>query len=111
MKSNYALYLEEKSTRNIYEDEYGFFTYESNPGGLYIADIFVREEFRGKGIAKEYDKLACAIAEELGYQYVVGSVVPGMSNSTYSISIMLSHGYELYYNTNSVIYLRKKVGE
>lgn len=110
-KSHFAKYIEETSGRKMYEDDKGFFIYQINNKEFYVQEVFVLEEYRGKGVAKEYDKKAVEMAREFGCDYIKGSVISGQKNATDSMKFQLALGYKIAYSDNHLIYLIKKVGE
>lgn len=111
MKSNYALYLEELSNRQIYENEKGFFVYQIDKEEFYIQEIFVKQEFRRQGIASEYDRMATVLAKEANCKYIKGSVIPTAPKSTEALKLQLDLGYKLFYTSGPLIYLKKELGE
>ena len=112
MRSNYDLYLEEVSpSRRVYEDDMGFFIYSVHKQEFYVEEVFVRKEFRKKGVAAEYDGIAISMAKSHGCTYIKGSVIPSANKATESLKFQLALGYELVYCDGMTIYLQKKIGE
>ena len=111
MKSDYANYVEETTTKFIYEDQDGFFQYEILGDVLYIQEIYIKPDMRKLGVGRKYINLGEEIANQFDCKYLQGSVIPGSSAATGSLAFQIKCGYELYSSTPYIIFLRKKIGE
>ena len=74
MKSSYAQYLDELSDRKMYEDEKGFFIYRVTDTEFYVQEVFVKKEYRRKGITQEYFNKVKELAKEHECTYLLGSI-------------------------------------
>ncbi len=104
MKSNYALYIEERENREIIEDDRGFLTYLITGDQCYVMDVFVKKEHRRLGVTAEYFNLVKEIAKEKGCTYLLGSVCTSANNVNESMKWMLSIGYKVTNTAGSMIY-------
>lgn len=113
MKSNYALYIKEREGFDIIENEKGFLTYfhDEPLNSLFLGDIFIKKEFRKKGIATEFVNSAEKIAKEKNCLSLTGRIHPPVPNSTASMKLFLKLGFELSTIAGGLIYIVKKVGE
>ena len=116
MPSNYAKYIKERENKNIIEDDRGFITYFSidNGKGIQVEDVFVLEEFRKKGVAKEYFDMIEYSAKESKCEYIITSVdmktknwevsVNGLCNNEYSFIGEDSSDSKFLYFIKRIVY-------
>lgn len=110
MNSLYGQYIKERADKEIIEDERGFATYLFMDDGCYIEDIFVRKEYRSKGIAKEMLDKISIIAKEKGCKKIIGTVVPSYKSSTYSLQAAFSYGFKLDSSRqNLIVYVKELI--
>jgi hypothetical protein len=105
----YAAYLEELGAKHLYRNDKGFVIYSFTDDSIYLEEIFILPEFRGK---KEFAILANKIndiAKEKGFKKILGSVIPSINNSTRSVAMMLSYGAKLVSSSNNFIIFEKEV--
>ncbi len=107
--SFYADYLKEKTADMIVETEQGFATYRYINEGktVYIVDIYVIPEARGKHVASDLALKICDEAKSAGCMDLLGTVVPSNKNSTASVDVLRSFGMDLQSASNDLIVFRK----
>ena len=108
-KSNFAKYIKERENKEVIEDEYGFATYLYENDYVYIEDIYVIPEKRKDKIASKYADAIALEAKELGYNKMLGSVVPSSPNSTISLKVLLGYGFKLLSSQENMIYFIKEI--
>lgn len=107
--SLFAEYIEELARKSIIESDRGFATYYELPGGMYIEDIYVRQEFRNEAVAAEMANQIAQIAVAKGIKKLIGSVKPSNKNSTTSMKVLLAYGFKLESACNDGIILVKEI--
>lgn len=92
----YAEYIAERESRALYLDPEGrgFLTYSFHDDGntLYIADIYVKPEFRREGLAAKMADKITDFAKSKGAQVVLGSIARHLPSAEASRKILLSWG-------------------
>lgn len=109
MDSLFALYLKERTNKEIIETEKGFATYYYLPDGCYIEDIFVKKEFRRSGEASKMTDQIAKIAKEKGFNKLYGTVVPTAKGSNDSLKALQAYGFEIYNSDQTFIWLKKGI--
>lgn len=109
LKSNYALYKEEREGAVIVEDEYGFATAKQLDDYFYIDEIFVKKEYRKTNKATDYADELSEIARAAGYTKLLGSVDPTAHGATTSLKVLLGYGMTLHSVDNGLIYFIKEL--
>lgn len=109
--SHYAKYLQEKTDDKIIENQSGFVTYRYLNDGqsVYIVDIYIIPEERRKMKATLFADLIAKEAKSKGAKEMLGTVVPSNKNSTASLKVLLSYGFELKSSSNDLIIFRKDI--
>lgn len=108
--SMYAEYLKEiQGKTEILEENEGFLSFMISGQECYMADIYVRPEFRGSNKAMELFNKVSKIAKERGCTYLLSSVCPSINNSTRSIKFILSCGFDLFSAKENLIFFRKEL--
>ena len=102
-------YILERENVEYLEYEWGFMFVQKLPSHLYIQDIYVKPELRGKKYASKMLEEAEKIANLGGFKAVLGSCDPAAVGSTHSLKTMLSVGFELHSVNGNLIYLEKKL--
>ena len=106
--SLYASYLQERTSDGIIENDEGFITFRYlNRNQVYIIDVYVLPEYRGKGIATELADKVCATAKTMGCTEVIGSVVPAAKGATESISVLIAYGMNVFEASQNLILFKK----
>jgi hypothetical protein len=105
----YAEYLMEREGTHCLHSGRGFATYKYNEDLLecYIADIYIREEFRQSGEAARMADQIAAEAKEKGMKFLTGTVQVGANGDTTSLRVFLSYGMRLDSIKGSMIILVK----
>jgi GNAT superfamily N-acetyltransferase len=108
-KSLYAQYLEELEGGVVIEHDYGFATCKIYDNDFYLEDIYVVPEKRDTKLGSELYYQSAALAKELGYKRVLGSIVPSRSNSTRMMHVMLGMGFKIHSSQNDIVFLYKEI--
>jgi GNAT superfamily N-acetyltransferase len=108
--SQYAEYLRERTYDQIIETEKGFVTWRHlEEKRVYIVDIFVHRDFRGKGVASELADEVVKMAKKAGCKELIGIVAVAAKNSTDSIKVLLAYGMTLSGVTADGVIFRKEI--
>ncbi len=107
--SMYLEYLRERTDDELVESEYGFATYRFVEDGaaVYIVDIFVRPEYREKGIAGQMADEIAKIAKDKGCRAMIGTTQPSAKGSTVSLQALIGYGMRLQSCGVDCIIMRK----
>lgn len=105
--SLFAQYIKERENKEIVESEEGFATYFYLNDGVYIENIYVREDSRNKGTASKFADCIAQVAKSKGFSKMYGSVIPTTNNSTDSLKVLLSYGFRLDSAVNNAIIMVK----
>ena len=112
MDSMYKKYVEEQlPNRFVYENVYGFMTYNKIGDILQLEEIYIKPEHRRQGFASEFYSEAEKIGKELGCKELKGSIVIGTTGAEGSMKCLLVNEFKLHYTDGIFIYLNKKIGE
>lgn len=100
--SLYAEYIKEREGSDIIESSAGFVTYNLMEGNqiCYIADIFIKPEYRQLNLATEMINIVIEKVKPLGCIKLVGNVDPKANGSTLSRKFILGFGAK-YFDTVS----------
>lgn len=109
MSSLYADYIKEREGRSILESKEGFMTYEIKGQECYIADVYIRPEFRKSGVASGFASQIEDIARKQGCKFLTGSVTPSLKGATESIIAQLKFGFKLHSSHEDFIILKKEI--
>ena len=109
--SLFGQYIKEREAKDIVEDHRGFATYYLAGNHMYIEDIFVSEEHRESGAAKDYANAISAIALKQGINKLLGSVQAGSPGATRNLKVLLAYGYSLLECQGQTIYFEKDLGD
>jgi len=108
--SLYAKYVEEREGFSIIEGGHGFATYiKVDDDTFYLRDIFVEEEYRKSGLAKELSKQVADIAKEAGAKRLTGSVSVLANGVTVSMKAVLADGFEFSHMNGTTLYFAKEI--
>lgn len=105
----YSEYLKELGAKFLFKNDKGFVIYSFTEDNLYVEEIYILPEYRGK---KEFSKIAdsiIAIAKQKECKKLLGSVVPSINNSSRNVSIMLAYGFKIISASNNFIVFEKEV--
>lgn len=108
--SLYADYIQERLGDHIVEIPEGFATYRFlSPFQCYIVDIYIKREFRNKGIAKTLADEIVKVAKFRGCKELVGSVAPSAKNATESLKALLTYDMKLDRCDSNLIIFKKEI--
>lgn len=108
--SLYAEYLKERTNDQIVEDERGFATWRYlNDVQVYIVDIYVRPDFRKKGVAASFADHIVFEAKNRGCKTLIGTVVPSLRGSSSSLKVLLAYGMTPLSASNDLIFMSKEI--
>lgn len=109
--SLYADYIREITNDFIIETEEGFATYRYLNEGktVYIVDIYVVPNLRGKRITSKLANLIAAEAKAKGCKELIGTINPISPCSTSSMKAQFHFGMQLHSISNNAIILRKDI--
>lgn len=107
-------YWKEALDREIYHDDYGFFSYEKSSlyelnDSLYIVDMYVDIDHRKENRAKAFLKKAEEIAKELGLKYILTTSNLTSKDPSLGLKAQLAVGFKIYKTDPLNIYLYKTV--
>jgi len=97
MPSLYAEYIKEREGKDIIENDKGYATYiftDSNT--CYIADIYVRQQYRKENVASQMANEIVELAKEKGCNRLLGSVCPQANGADISEKVLIAYGMEKY---------------
>jgi hypothetical protein len=109
MSSNYALYIKEREGFDIIESDEGFATYKIMDKECYIRDIYIKPEFRDKGLTIQMLSKISKIAKEQNCDHLSGSVDTNCKFSTENTKSMILAGFKILKNTFSMIMFIKEL--
>lgn len=109
MSSLYGEYVKEREGKQILESEKGFMTYKIQGQECYIADVYIRPEYRMSGVASEFANKIQKIAKNQGCKFLTGSVTPSLKGATESIIAQLKFGFKLHSSHEDFIILKKEI--
>lgn len=92
--SLYGQYLKEREGVDILETEYGFVTFKVFPAArsCFIADIFIKDEARGKGLGTSLMQQVQMIAKKSGCLSLITTVDPLFDDAERSRNLFRSLG-------------------
>ncbi len=93
----------------MFRNDKGFVIYSITPEYLYLEEIYILPEFRGKKEFAELSDSVTEIAKQNGCKKILGSVVPSINNSTRSLGMLLSYGAKLIGASNNFIVFEKEI--
>lgn len=108
MSSLYKDYIKERQGREVLEYDDGFATYEIDGDYIYLADIYVVPEKRGKKRSSEIADKVSEIGKEKSCKYLLGSVDPLDENYLRSIGVLINYGYEYWKKDKKGLMIFKK---
>ena len=107
--SQYGDYIKERLGDEIIESELGFITYVVNKDNVYVKEVYIVPEFRGRHAASELCNQVVDKAAGLGLTKIYGSVVPSANGSNTSLKVLLAYGFVLDSAADNFIILRKDI--
>jgi predicted GNAT superfamily acetyltransferase len=94
-KSLIAQFYEEREGKKTVEYEFGFFTWKIEDGFLYVPELWIKPEERGKGLGQRLGNDILKLAEKLEVDAVLGSVNPKVPTDSYSLKCYLEFGFKM----------------
>jgi GNAT superfamily N-acetyltransferase len=107
--SNYALYAKERMNEDTLEDDRGFTTYEIINDCLWIKDMFVRKEYRGQKVAREFFNTLFELAKERNCKELKSHVDVKTNGWNLSYDMLVREGFIPYVFDEQMIYLVKEI--
>lgn len=111
----YASYLRERENKEILETEQGFAIYGYNCvlgvdfPHCYIADIYVRPEFRQTGAARKMADQIASQAKVSGFKIMLGSVDGNAKGKHESLLVLIAYGMKLFTISGTLIWFSKEI--
>ena len=95
--SLYAEYVKERLGETVLEDDYGFISYHIEFGSkvCVINDLYVRPEYRRKGLGTQLGDQALKAARESGCNIILCYIWPSAIGSTEAMMAILGYGFRL----------------
>lgn len=109
MNSNYALYIKEREGKDIIETEQGFATYYFDEDSVYIADVYVRPEYRNKNVAKDFFETIEEIAKEKGLKECITYADTSAKGYEISKSALLSNSFEIIGFVDNMVFFKRNL--
>ncbi len=88
-------YFMELKDLQVYETNEGFILYRITPQHLYLADVYVKPEFRRNRNSFSMADSLVEVARDAGCQYVLCDVEPSNINATASVKVILAYGFQI----------------
>tara|TARA_B100000131_G_scaffold11232_2_gene11732 strand:- start:12966 stop:13307 length:342 start_codon:yes stop_codon:yes gene_type:complete len=109
--SLYAKYILERENKHYFENKYGFVTYTIGSDNIYLQDMYVLQECRGKGHARNFLNYIEKIALELNKSCIVTSISINAQNPEISIIPIICGDFKIKKldEKNSMIYFIKRL--
>jgi GNAT superfamily N-acetyltransferase len=107
--NKYKQYIKERKGLDLYEDEYGFFTYQIQDNKMFIQDLFVLPEFRNSGVGESYSKKIDKLALDNNCTHNVCTVCVRAKNYIDSLNFIKKMGYQVTNDEYTLVYLIKEL--
>ncbi len=108
--SMYRQYIEEQlPNRFVYENKYGFITYNIEDDICNLEEIYIEQCYRRQGKASWFYTLMSSIGKEAGCKYLIGTITIGTNNSENSMKCLFKNGFQLYDTNGLMIKLIKQI--
>lgn len=105
----YKQYILERENANLYEDEYGFFTYVVFDNVFQVNDLFILPEYRKQGNGKQYAEIIESIAYKNNCDIVCCFSCTDANNWEQSHKYILNNGYKIVNKNNTMICYKKEI--
>lgn len=103
----YAEYIKEREGMSLYFIDHGFISYLLADNYLYIADMYVKPDYRRKGVGQELLNHVTDIAKKDKKKYILAQVDTSTNGFNASIDGMLKNNFEFYSSNEDVMHFRK----
>ncbi len=107
--SLYGDYVLEREGKGIVEKSYGFATYKIRGDECYICDIYIKPDYRKKGVGSHIANEIAEIAKENKCKYLTGTVCPSLNGATQSLIAQLNYGFKILSSHEDLIVLKKEL--
>lgn len=105
----YFEYLKERNGTEAIVKDYGFITYRVQGEECYLADVYVKPDFRSKSKSSELLNDLIARAKDLGCTMITAREPIGDYQSTHSLRCALSLGFEIFSANSEAIVIIKRI--
>jgi ribosomal protein S18 acetylase RimI-like enzyme len=106
----YAEYLNEVYGKKTLQTKEGFVIYSTDNDILYIEDIYIKPDSRGKGIGKELFNYMCIFAKGRKFKKLMASVVLSSKDSNINLAKYITElGFRITRSNDIIIYLMKEL--
>lgn len=111
----YSAYLRERENKDILETDTGFAVYGYNcvPGvdfpHCYLADIYVKPEFRQTGAARKMADQIASQAKAAGFKTMLGSVDANAQGKHESLLVLIAYGMKLFTVSGTMLWMIKEL--
>ena len=108
----YFDYLRETYNKTVIENETGVIVFSFDKQTIYIEDLYVKPELRGKGYGKTMYNFVLDVGRQKGCRQSLISVVLSSKGSHKNLCMYIDKlGYTISRANDTVIYLIKPLGE
>lgn len=107
--SLYADYVFEREGFKTLEKESGFAIYRIEGEVCYIRDIYVKPEYRKKGLSYRIADEVCIFAKSADCKQLLGSVSLDLPSATASMKMLLGYGMEYLRTVGDMQYYKKEI--
>lgn len=108
--SLFAEYKKEREGKETIEKEYGFLTYLTKDGFLYIEDIYIRPDFRLQGFGKKLTDEAVYIAKKYhGCNKLLGTIDAKDESAHDSLMALIAYGLKIQNNDGRLLWFVKDI--
>ncbi len=106
----FETYIREREGKKTFTTEYGFVTYRVHEKEIYLADMFIKREFRNPVRARELVNHVFALARLMGVPSVTTTVNVGQKGCEDYVKLNLHFGFKIIGLANADILFSKDVG-
>jgi len=109
MSSLYKQYIEERESKTVLEESYGFVIYEIKQDYIYIQDVYILPDFRGGRKAAQLVDKVLADNKTEDIKKLITSTDLNAKNVEHSILAIIRYGFKPYMNEESMTYYVKEI--
>ena len=109
--SLYAKYIKEREGLELYETEFGYFTYKFVGEECFLANICVASEHRGQGHSGELIDALSELAKESGAKFISSNVDLRDPGASHTLLCALGLGFKVIKAEYGILAIVKKIGE
>lgn len=107
--TKYAKYIKEKANHELFENEFGFITYEISKDCVHIHDLWIDPDYRIKGHASNLVEVVIGQGEVNGCKYLTACVQINSNNVTDTLKAQLHYGFLVVGANENEIKLAKEL--